>query len=82
MGFKNYGTAVNLNTKENKLFSTLLDAYGATAPGFPLEIAVVGFGVNTMLTFPTIYIEEPDSMPKELQDFMYLYEIQKFWRSK
>ena len=64
-----------LNIKDSKLFSTLIGAYGATTAGFPLEIgAAIGLGVNTILTFGTRCIEKPVSVPKELQDFMYLYE--------
>lgn len=69
-----------LNIKDSNLFSTLLGVYGATATGFPLEVgALAGYGVNTILTFATRCIEKPVSVPKELQDFMYLYEVQEYW---
>ncbi len=82
---KTFFTSLNLylNISDNKFFSTFMGIYGAAKTGFPLEIgAAIGLGVNTALTFATRSIDQPVSIPKELQDFMYLYEIQNYWPSK
>lgn len=72
-----------LNVQDNKFFTTLLGIYGATKVDFPLELgAAIGLGVNTVLTFAVRCIEKPVSVPKELQDFMYLYEARKYWPDK
>lgn len=82
---KTFFTSLNLylNVKDSKIFSTLLSIYGASSLGFPLEIGeTIGLGINTILTFATRCIDKPVSVPKELKDFMYLYEVQKYWPNK
>lgn len=82
---KTFFTSLNLylNVSDNKLLTTILGAFVATRAGFPLEVgAALGLGVNTILTFATRCIEKPVSVPNELNDFMYLYEVKKYWPSK
>jgi len=72
-----------LNIQDSKLLSTLLGIYGSSVIGVPLEVgAALGLGVNTVITFATRCIKKPVSVPNELQDFMYLYEVKKYWPRK
>lgn len=72
-----------MDISDNKMVTTLLAAMGAQGLGFPMEIGgAIGLGVNTILTFATQTVNRPSSLPVELQDFMYLYDVKRHWPEK
>jgi hypothetical protein len=69
-----------LNLPEAKIATTLLTAFGAERFGLPLEVAAgVGLGANVALTFATRVLDRPVALPLELKDFIYLYDVHKYW---
>ena len=69
-----------MDLSDNKMATTLIGAVGAQGLGFPMEIgAVIGLGINTVMTFAVRTVNSPPPLPAELRDFMYLYHMDRYW---
>jgi len=69
-----------LNVNDSKFLSTLLGMAGANGAGFPMELgAAAGLGINTLLTFGDRYFNKSKIIESDVDDFMYLYEVEKHW---
>jgi len=71
-----------LGFKDSAAITTLLGVLGVSAAGLPLEVGVgAGLATSTILTFADRQLEASRGLPRELSDFAYLYDIEKFWPS-
>ena len=72
-----------MNIENPTLFCTLVGWLMADAAEFPLSVGVAaGLAVKTLLTFGSRCIEKPTTIPTDLKNFMYVYEVTKQWPVK